>query len=320
MATDAVNPLLSTSRASDTSPTIQLHPLALLTISDSITRHTLRQQKGPVAGAILGQQNGQEITMEVAFQAKLVEKEGGEVVLDDQWFSKRLEDCKFSSFPSFSPEYPAKIYHLRGGSNTLTVKAVYKQPQLDLVGWFALGPQTGPQPHLLPTQNRISELTELPLLVLFHPSEALSEATTAGKLPLTIYEPVHESASGHNDKAMDIDGASQPKELKFRELVYSVETAEAEMIAVDFVAKGGGNATAVEDKSKAPKKTEDESKTRKGKGKQKAEPHTEEIDVTKVLTAEDDERRLIDHTVLSVRLTQNKYSPILRQRSTPSRC
>lgn len=97
------NPLLSTSRASDTSPTLQLHPLVLLTISDCITRHTLRKQSGPVAGAILGQQNGQEITMEVAFQAKLRENEQGEVVLDDEWFSKRLEDCKLHNF-SVPPE------------------------------------------------------------------------------------------------------------------------------------------------------------------------------------------------------------------------
>lgn len=94
MAGTSSNPLISTARASDTSPTVQLHPLVLLTISDCITRHTLRQQSGPVAGAILGQQNGQDITMEVAFQAKLKSTDDGEVALDDEWFSKRLEDCK----------------------------------------------------------------------------------------------------------------------------------------------------------------------------------------------------------------------------------
>lgn len=98
MANDTGNPLLSTARASDTSPTVQLHPLVLLTISDCITRHTLRQQAGPVAGAILGQQNGQEITMEVAFQAKLKPNDDGEIVLDDEWFSKRLDDCKLHPF------------------------------------------------------------------------------------------------------------------------------------------------------------------------------------------------------------------------------
>jgi hypothetical protein len=41
--------------------------------------------------------------MEVAFQAKLVEKEG-EVVLDNEWFSKRLEDCKLSPTRFTTPE------------------------------------------------------------------------------------------------------------------------------------------------------------------------------------------------------------------------
>jgi COP9 signalosome complex subunit 6 len=93
MAPSSQNPLISTARASDNAPTVQLHPLVLLTISDCITRHTLRQQTGPVVGAIIGQQNGQEITMEVAFQAKLKANEDGEVVLDEEWFNKRIEDC-----------------------------------------------------------------------------------------------------------------------------------------------------------------------------------------------------------------------------------
>jgi hypothetical protein len=94
MAEVPQNPLISTARASDSSPTVQLHPLVLLTISDCITRHTLRQQTGPVVGAIIGQQNGQEVTMEVAFQAKLKANDAGDVVLDEEWFNKRIEDCE----------------------------------------------------------------------------------------------------------------------------------------------------------------------------------------------------------------------------------
>ncbi|KAF2112582.1 hypothetical protein BDV96DRAFT_579937 [Lophiotrema nucula] len=264
---ELANPLLSTTRASDTTPTVQLHPLVLLTISDTITRHTLRQHDGPVAGAILGQQNGQDITMEVAFQARLKGNDEGEIVLDDEWFSKRLDDFK----------------------------DVHKSPQLDIVGWFTLGAPTGPQPHHLPIHSRISEVyTESPILFLFHPSDAQSEATGAGKLPLTLYESVYENATGvPNDKAMDIDGAVQTKSIKFRELVYSIETGEAEMISVDFVARGGGNATAVEGTSApAPKagessKAEEEKRTR-SKGKQK-EKKEETIDENAVLTPEDEE-------------------------------
>lgn len=139
--------------------------------------------------------------------------------------------------------------------------------------------------------------TESPILFLFHPSDAPSDATAAGKLPLTLYESVFENASsGPNDKAMDIDGAVQAKTVKFKELVYTIETGEAEMISVDFVARGGGNATAVEGTSApAPKaeasKSEDD-KSKKGKGKQKEKPKEEVIDESAVLTAEDEERKL----------------------------
>ncbi|KAL6704868.1 hypothetical protein ACN47E_007551 [Coniothyrium glycines] len=275
MAEVAQNPLVSATRASDSSPSVQLHPLVLLTISDCITRHTVRQQTGPVVGAILGAQDGQNVTMEVAFQAKLRADSEGEAALDDEWFSKRLEDFK----------------------------DVHKQPQLDIVGWFTLGPTSGPEPHILPIQSHISDLyTESPLLVLFHPEDAISEATAAGKLPLTVYEAISvNTRSDPNDKAMDIDGVVQAKSTKFRELVYSIETGEAEMISVDFVARGGGNATAVEGSTNAQGskvdtgKVDDVSGKRTTRGKQKEKEQEKEkekdahIDESAILTAEDDE-------------------------------
>ncbi|OCL05188.1 hypothetical protein AOQ84DRAFT_366826, partial [Glonium stellatum] len=276
MAEAPPNPLISTARASDTSPLIQLHPLVLLTISDYITRHTLRQQSGPVAGAILGQQNGHEITMEVAFEAKLTQNEAGQVVLDDTWFQDRLEQFK----------------------------DVHKSPALDLVGWFTLGPSTGPSEHHLPIHTRLQEVyNESPILLLFHPADAIAEFSAGGKLPLTLYESVFDSGPG-----MDIDGAGQHWPLKFRELGYTVETGEAEMISVDFVARGGGNATAIDSAktattaaataagagaaaaSKAGMEAGEESKKGKGKAKETAAGKEEgAIDESAVLTAEDEE-------------------------------
>jgi COP9 signalosome complex subunit 6 len=136
------------------------------------------------------------------------------------------------------------------------------------------------------------------LLVLFHPEDAFSEATAAGKLPLTLYEPISEHVtSDPNDKTMDIDGAVQAKSTKFKELVYTIETGEAEMISVDFVARGGGNATAVEGSSAAPKaessKADEPSGKRSTRGKQKEKEKERErdapIDESLVMTAEDDE-------------------------------
>ncbi|KAF2144078.1 uncharacterized protein K452DRAFT_223752 [Aplosporella prunicola CBS 121167] len=270
MADAQENPLISATRASDTSPQIQLHPLVLLTVSDYITRHTLRQQQGPVIGAIIGQQHGRDITMEVAFECNLLSGENGDVVVDDEWFRERLEQYK----------------------------TVYKSPALDLVGWFTLGAPSGPSLHHLPVHEYFHFThNESALLLLFHPESVLEGNATGGKLPLTIYESVWEGSSESNDQsaAMDIDGGTQgqDKKLKFRDLVYSVETGEAEMIAVDFVAQGGGNATAV-DTSKAG--AGESSSKGKSKGKSKAESERESAaangtapDGSVALTSEDEE-------------------------------
>jgi COP9 signalosome complex subunit 6 len=96
MAVDMeANPLISTQKSSDTSLQIALHPLVLLTISDYITRHTLRQQKGPVVGALLGQQNGREITIEHAFDCLLTEAED-QIILNQTWFEDRLQQSLFT--------------------------------------------------------------------------------------------------------------------------------------------------------------------------------------------------------------------------------
>src|ERR1700753_4440570 len=90
---DSPTPLVSDPPATDTSPEIQLHPLVLLTISDFITRHALRKYTTPVVGAIIGQQNGREVTMEVAFECKTVVGADGAVLLDQSWFFSRLDSC-----------------------------------------------------------------------------------------------------------------------------------------------------------------------------------------------------------------------------------
>jgi COP9 signalosome complex subunit 6 len=88
MAQESQNPFLSMQK-SDLH--VALHPLPLLNISDYITRHTLRQQEGAIVGALLGQQNGQEITVEHAFECRV---EGND--LDDEWFTVRLQQSESS--------------------------------------------------------------------------------------------------------------------------------------------------------------------------------------------------------------------------------
>ncbi|PQE24325.1 signalosome subunit protein [Rutstroemia sp. NJR-2017a BVV2] len=252
-------------KSSDSGLQVALHPLVLLTISDYITRHTLRQQTGPVVGALLGQQNGREITIEHAFECLLQETEEG-VVLAPAWFESRLQQ----------------------------MRDVHKSPALDLVGWYTILPNSGPQPHNLPIHRQIlHHYNESAILLGFHPEE-VAAGSVGGKLPLTIYESNYEAEVSSADVGEDkeMTDAESLLKLKFKELPYTVETGEAEMISVDFVARGGGNATAIESTSKkAPTPAPED----KGKGKGKATAKSEEGETPKsedkhILSREDEEQ------------------------------
>ena len=219
--------LLSTHKSSDSGLIINLHPLILLTISDYITRHTLRQHTQPIVGALLGQQTGRTVSLEHAFEVLLEAREDGQYILHEAWFKDRLQQYK----------------------------DVHQAPLLDLVGWFTTAPVTGPEAQHLPIHKQILEgYNETAIMLAFHPSGVLEGKATGGKLPLTIYESVYESAVERGGDAMDTGEKEPGLELRFRELPYSIETGEAEMISVDFVARGGGNATAVDGTVKAEKK------------------------------------------------------------------
>ena len=251
------NPLISTAKASDSGLHAALHPLVLLTISDYITRHSLRQQTQPIVGALLGQQNGREITIEHAYDVKLLDpiEDQQEWKLHESWFADRLQQYK----------------------------DVHKVPALDLVGWWTISPVNGPGTEVLGIHRHIMQTyNESALLLVFHPETVLAGSQVGGKLPLTIYETVYESSKNAEggDEDMQVEGEeSKTREslvARFKELNYEVVTGEAEMIGVDFVARGGGNATAV---AAGPK---DEKETAKGKGKD--EESSEEANTTSTST------------------------------------
>jgi len=117
---------------------------------------------------------------------------------------------------------------------------------LDLVGWYTLIAKTGPTPDILPTHTTMLDLNDSTLLLGFHPDE-LAHHSIGAKLPLTIYESNYEADDEQqDDEDKTMQDTDPPLKLKFRELQYTVEAAPAEMISMDFVARGGGNATAVE--------------------------------------------------------------------------
>jgi COP9 signalosome complex subunit 6 len=102
---------------------------------------------------------------------------------------------------------------------------------------------------------------------------------------LTVYESVFEGDNaGDGDKIMQLDGEVRGLHIRFRELPYFVETGEAEMISVDFVARGGGNAMAVDAPASKP-----EAGKKKRPGRKNDEGQKE--DESAALSPEDEDRK-----------------------------
>lgn len=145
------------------------------------------------------------------------------------------------------------------------MRAVHKDRNLDLVGWFTLLPRSGPGDNVLPIHNQILEHNESAILLGLHTDEVGNDSV-GGKLPVTLYETNYEvegatkdTQDEGEDKEMK-DGDPQLK-LKFRELPFAVETGEAEMISMSSVAGGAANAASAQVREKQ------QESDAKGKGK-----------------------------------------------------
>ena len=113
----------------------------------------------------------------------------------------------------------------------------------------------------------LSEHNESSLLLGFHPEEAVDHSA-GSKLPLTIYESIYEvdePKGGDQGEDKEMRDGEPPLKLKFRELPYSVETGEAEMISMDFIARGAGNATVSEQRDQQQPAKDPKGKDPKGK-------------------------------------------------------
>lgn len=288
---EQLNSLISSHKSSESGLHVHLHPLVLLTVSDHITRHVSRRRHDPIVGALLGRQYGREISLEFAFECDVIQGNGDTFTLNDSWFKDRLQQYK----------------------------DVHKVPPLELVGWFTTAPRTGPEaPHVPIHQQILRDYNETAVLLAFHPLAISEGATVGGKLPLTIYESVYESVkaegqnTGQDHGAMEIEGQDvlqdSQLEIRFRELPYSVETGEAEMIGVDFVARGGGNATAgdADTKSGKVRVTQDPPSLVGADWKAGKKREGEVVDEAGALSPEDEERGYIQFP-LHPYLTHNSH-------------
>lgn len=114
-----------------------------------------------------------------------------------------------------------------------------------MVGWWSTAPPSGPTTAHLPVHRQLmQDYNESAVFLAFHPSQLQSSESHTAKLPLTVYETVFENENtGDGAKDMQIDGEEPALNIRFRELPYSVETGEAEMIGVDTIAKDSGAAS-----------------------------------------------------------------------------
>jgi len=166
------------------------------------------------------------------------------------------------------------------------VRDVHKVPALDLVGWFTLTPPNGPLPEQLAIHQQLLEHhNESALLLGFHPISVTDGSSKGGKLPFTIYETSYESTADNDEEKMQAAKNTEPQlGIRFKEVPYAIETGEAEMISVDFVARGGSSATVAKESQKQSADTN-------GKGKSKAHDEVQDdtIPDADLLSAEDEE-------------------------------
>ncbi|KAI0067950.1 COP9 signalosome subunit 6 [Artomyces pyxidatus] len=117
-----------------------------------------------------------------------------------------------------------------------TRKDQFKQvfPSLEFIGWYTVAAE--PTPRHIALHEQFTAYSSTPLLLLLQPSASAgpgSSDVTAQHLPLKAYEPT-------------IEIRDRTSRSVFIEAPFSVETGEAERIAVDWTARGGEGGTSLE--------------------------------------------------------------------------
>ncbi|ETW87572.1 hypothetical protein HETIRDRAFT_413887 [Heterobasidion irregulare TC 32-1] len=109
----------------------------------------------------------------------------------------------------------------------------YKQvfPSLEFIGWYTVAPV--PTARHIALHEQFTPYSSTPLLLLLQPSSTVGASDANANLPLKAYEPT-------------IEIRDRSSRSVFIEAPFSVETGEAERIAVDWTARGGEGGTSLE--------------------------------------------------------------------------
>ncbi|KAK1232074.1 hypothetical protein PQX77_004792 [Marasmius sp. AFHP31] len=117
----------------------------------------------------------------------------------------------------------------------VTRRDQYKQvfPSLEFIGWYTVAPQ--PTARHIALHSEFTGYCSTPLLLLLQPGSKLpnSASGTGSDLPFKAYEAT-------------VEIRERSSRSVFVEATYKVETGEAERIAVDWTARGGGSGTSLE--------------------------------------------------------------------------
>ncbi|KAH6917589.1 maintenance of mitochondrial structure and function-domain-containing protein [Coprinopsis sp. MPI-PUGE-AT-0042] len=109
----------------------------------------------------------------------------------------------------------------------------YKQvfPSLEFIGWYSVALK--PTAKHIALHEQFTGYCSTPLLLLLQPALALGGGPSSQTLPFKAYEPT-------------VEIKERTSRSVFVEVPYGVETGEAERIAVDWTARGGGSRTSLE--------------------------------------------------------------------------
>ena len=191
-------------------------------------------------GALLGQQNGREVEIVNTFELAV---EGDAQNIDHGFLVTRRDQCVCILSYHFSESLTRR-------SSSGLDKQVF--PSLEFIGWYTVAPQPTARHIALHSEVRTSYMKtapssyfsfslqftgycSTPLLLLLQPGSKLPNTAnnTGSDLPFKAYEAT-------------VEIRERSSRSVFVEANYKVETGEAERIAVDWTARGGGSGTSRE--------------------------------------------------------------------------